>query len=496
MSGAHRRTCACSVGLALLVAVAPAARAQPAGAWEFKPSALRLGYETLSLPAGEKMGLVGTTYLVQVHDFACIGPAAYGAASGERGGLFTVGVDAALCARLFGRLSAEAGLYVGGGGGGGAPVGGGLMLRPYANLLWDFGWFHAGVSVSKVRFPSGSIDSNQVGAVVDLATDFGFMPPAAAGSPVRSGPAGGLGFDRIRAVFGAYAPRSGTLGTDGSPLAGTIGLVGVRAESSFGRIGLYGVEAGAAASGGAAGYAEFLGTLGVLAPLDAAQRFALGGRVALGMGGGGAIPTGGGLLAKAAVNADWRAADAFGLGLEAGWTYAPQGSFSAPYATLALRWDLTPPPGKPGTRVRGEWSAGVEYVRDAARKAGPSKDMQQVSLRYARFVGDRVYLNGQLQSAYAGDAGAFSVGLFGLGVQWPIGSAALAGVELAAGAAGGGGVDTGGGAVIKPMAYLGWRLSPLWSLRLGGGWLKAVNGGLSSPVADLTLVLSFDVAGR
>jgi hypothetical protein len=493
MNPALSRLAGCA---ALFVAAAAPVHAQSVGGWKFEPAALRLGYETLKLPAGEKMGLVGATYLVQVHDFVCIGPAVYGAASGERGGLFTVGVDAALCARLFGRLSAEAGLYVGGGGGGAAPVGGGLMLRPYANLLWDFGLFHAGVSLSKVRFPSGSIDSNQVGVVFDLATNFGFMSTGATATAARSVPDSGLGFDRVRAVFGAYAPRSGTIGTGGVPLAGTIGLVGARAESTIDRIGVYGIEANAAASGGAAGYAEVLGTLGVLVPLDKARRFALGGRLALGMGGGGAIPTGGGLLAKAAVDADWRFADAFGIGLEAGWAYAPQGSFSAPYATLALRWDLTPEPGKPGVRVRQEWSAGVEYVRDAARKAAAAQDMQQVSLRFTRFVGEHAYLNGQVQSAYAGGAGAFSVGLFGVGAQWPLGSGWLAGAELAAGAAGGGGVDTGSGAVIKPMAYLGWRISPLWSLRLGGGWLKAVYGPLSSPVADLTLALTFDVAGR
>ena len=46
------------------------------------------------------------------------------------------------------------------------------------------------------------------------------------------------------------------------------------------------------------------------------------------------------------------------------------------------------------------------------------------------------------------------------------------------------------------MAYVGAQLSPPLSLRLGAGWVKAVNGELSSLVADLTLVFAFDVAGR
>jgi hypothetical protein len=67
---------------------------------------------------------------------------------------------------------------------------------------------------------------------------------------------------------------------------------------------------------------------------------------------------------------------------------------------------------------------------------------------------------------------------------------------MLAGAAGGGGVDTGSGAIIKPMAYVGWGLTPATSLRLGAGWIKAPNGELSSPVVDLTLTFAFDVAGR
>ncbi|HMO44858.1 MAG TPA: hypothetical protein PKB14_02360 [Rubrivivax sp.] len=39
-------------------------------------------------------------------------------------------------------------------------------------------------------------------------------------------------------------------------------------------------------------------------------------------------------------------------------------------------------------------------------------------------------------------------------------------------------------------------LAPAASLRLGGGWIKAPNGELSSPVLDLPVVFAFDVPGR
>jgi hypothetical protein len=147
-------------------------------------------------------------------------------------------------------------------------------------------------------------------------------------------------------------------------------------------------------------------------------------------------------------------------------------------------------------RVREEWSAGVELYQDAARKDGSSSSMQNVSFKYTRFLGETMYLTGQVQSAYQGGAGAYTAGLFGGGGQWRFDQGLLAGAEMLAGAAGGGGVDTGSGAIVKPMAYVGAQFSPPLSLRLGAGWVKAVNGELSSLVADLTLVFAFDVAGR
>jgi hypothetical protein len=462
-----------------------------ADGWLQRPALPRLSYETVQFDSGEKMGLVGATYLVEALPRFCVGPAVYGSASGQRGGLFTVGAEAALCTRLAGPFSLVAGLYAGGGGGGAAPVGGGLMLRPHVDLLWNLGPFSAGIGWSYVGFPSGEMGSSQLGLVLQADTSFAAWQGGAAPA---AGVRGGMGFDRFVAQAGAWRPRSGTPAVGGAPLPATIGLVGARAEADVAAPLWIGIEANGAASG-AAGYAEFLGTAGVTWPLDAAGTLRAGGRVALGMGGGGDVPTGGGLLAKAALDARWQFAPTLALGLEAGWAAAPQGDVAAPYGLVTLDWRLEPLPGQPAQAVRQEWSAGVEFVRDAARKAGPAQSMQQVSFKYTRYLGDVLYVNGQVQSAYGGEAGAFSVGLFGVGALWQPLPALQLGAELAVGAAGGGGVDTGGGAVVKPLLQAGWVLGPSAALRLGAGWLKAIDGPLSSAVAELSFVYRFDSAG-
>ncbi len=474
-------------------AAPPAAAPPPAtvgDGWLKLPARPRVSYETVQSDAGEKMGLVGTTYLIEALPRLCVGPAVYGSASGQRGGMFTVGGEVALCTPLVSRLSLVAGVYAGGGGGGGAPVGGGLMLRPHADLLWDFGPLSAGLSWSYLSFPGGDYGSSQLGLV--LQTETGFRRWA--GGPAQpSTAAGGVGFDRVIAQAGLWWPRAGTLAISGAPL-GTIALVGARAEADLVGPLWLGVETNAAANN-AAGYAEFLGNLGATWAIDDVGRLRAGGRIALGMGGGGDLPVGGGLLVKAAVDASWQLTPGLGLGLEAGWAAAPQGDLAAPYGLVALRWQLQPLPGQPVRLVRQDWSVGVETVFDAARKIGPARSLQQVSLKYARYLNDWVYLNGQVQSAFSGEAGAFSVGLFGVGATWAATPALALGAELALGAAGGGGVDTGRGAVVKPLLQAGLVLSPHAALRVGGGWLKALDGPLSSAVAELTLVYRFDTLG-
>ncbi len=476
--------------LAVAVTAAPARAVAEAG-WLQRPAQPRLSYETVQFDSGEKMGLVGATYLVEALPRLCVGPAVYGAASGQRGGLFTVGAEAALCTPLVGPFSLVAGLYAGGGGGGAAPVGGGLMLRPHVDLLWNLGPFSAGLSWSYVSFPSGELGSSQFGFVLQADTAFARWQ---GGDPPATGVRGGMGFDRFVAQAGAWRPRGAAPALSGVPLPATIGLVGARAEADLAGPWWIGIEANGAASG-AAGYAEFLGTAGVAWPLDSAGRLRAGGRVALGLGGGGDVPTGGGLLAKAALDARWQFAPTLALGLEAGWAAAPQGDIAAPYGLVTLDWRLEPRPGEPTRAVREEWSAGIEVVHDAARKAGPAQSLQQVSFKYTRFLGDALYVNGQVQSAYAGAAGAFSVGLFGVGVRWQVLPDWQLGAELAVGAAGGGGVDTGGGAVVKPLLQAGLALGPNAALQVGAGWLKAIDGPLSSAVAELSVVYRFDTAG-
>ncbi len=459
---------------------------------------VRLGGERIRLPGHERMGLVGLTELLNVGGEWWVGPGVYGAATGRRGGLFVPGVEGAWSHPFNDWLAVDAGLFAGGGGGAAAPVGGGLMLRPHMDLVFRFPGFYTGPTFSKVWFTSGQINSSQFGWMLNVDSSFRYRPADFAGV-ATDGSATGLGFDHVDAVVTMAHPR-GSLTTAGAPLTQRIGLIGLRAERDVDGPFWAGIEAAGAASGGVAGYAEVLGTAGLRFPV-VGDRLSLDLRVAAGLGGGGGIDTGGGILVKAAAGTTLRLTDALSVGAEVGAVDAPRHAhYKAETAAVSLNWALDVPQHdlgdwfntRPGIPTRMEFGTGVERY-NAARKDGTTRPLEAVVLQVNRFVAPDVYLTGQAHSAFAGGAGAYSVGLFGVGAQLPVTQRLRLGVEALAGAAGGGGIDTVGGAVMQGRIYADLALTDSLSLRVAGGKIKSVHGGLDAPLVDAALVFSFGV---
>ena len=495
-----RRARAASIPVLLALGLGVGAAALPARAQEggglARPSAhARVGFERIRFPGDEHVGLAGTTYLVDVPAVPglAVGPAVYGAITGRRGGFFTIGGEAAWRRQLAGPLGVELGLYAGGGGGAGAPQGGGLMLRPHVDVLWDFGPAAVGVSLSRVRFPNGDIDSTQVGLVLNAITDFRYVPAARLGTPVRSGGRAGFGFDRVQLVAGVYHLRSGARLADGSAAPRDVGTLGVRAEQAFDAHFYWGLEANGATHRTVAGYAEYLGTLGYETEL-VRNRINVGARIAAGMAGGGGVQTGGGFIAKAAVYGIARLSNDLGLGVEVGYADAPGGTFRAALASASLVWSLDGPDaaGGPARPARTVFAAGIERYR-AARRDGTERPLQADVLRVDRYLGEHLYVTGQVHSALGGGAGGYSAALLGAGWRQPLATNLSAGVELLAGASGGGGVDSRG-AIVQPMGWFAWQLTPALALRVGAGRVKGVRGPLSSPVVDAALVVTYGVS--
>jgi hypothetical protein len=482
-------------GLTLALALPATALAQHAQepgspALHTLPARMTLGLEHVRLPGNEGMGLLGAGYLLELAPGWWLGPALYGAATGRRGGLFTWGAEGQRRWRVGSRWELAAGLYAGGGGGAGAPVGGGLMLRPHADLMFDFGSWATGLTASQVRFPSGRIDSTQLGWQLELRSGFVHTPPGHHGATVPLRGVGGAGADRIDAVLGRY-DRGSSLGT-------ALSFVGVRLERPVGQLLTVTLEARGAAEGGSDGYAEMTGGLQALWPLGG-EAFRVGLHAAVGLGGGGSVATGGGSLAKAGVSGRLQWSPKWSVGLEAGQARAFSGDFDTPYwqVSLGLMLDGAQPQDAASVPVKTvhdmEWSFSVQDYQRARRKDGSTRGLRTLGLKFRRSLGEHVYLTGQGHGAVTGGAGAYSSGLIGLGVDTRLGRGGAwhTGAEAALGAAGGGGVANGGGAIAQPMAWVGRDLGRYSRLKVGAGYIKSLRGELASPVVDVSWAVEF-----
>lgn len=452
-------------------------------------------FDPAHIEGGERLGLVTTSVLFEPQPGWWVGPAVVGAATGERGGFFVLGGQVERRWRLAEKWSGQLSLMVGGGGGGGAPVGGGLMVMPSASLLYDWGAVQAGLSASRVNVPSGRIGSQQIGLVLNWDGQFRYFDARDVGRSLSTAAHTGLGFDRLMLSSAQLHVKA----HNGTP-ASTVRLVGSRAEWRAGEHGYWGVEAAAATHGGADGYMEILGTGGWESSASAIglDDLYLGARLAMGLGGGGAVDTGGGTLGKAAGVMRWvLGRDAF-IGLEAGTVRSGAGAYRARYAQWQFGLTLDHP-GPPAIApvVGMAWSASAQHVAKVARKDGRQLDLDTVGIKLKRQLGPHFYLTGQAHSAVAGEAGAYSVGLAGAGMQTGLSDGGWRlSAELLAGAGGGGGVANTGGALAQGMAYLGLSLNPGSEWQLGVGRIRGQHAGLNSRVVDVSWTRSFGVGQR
>lgn len=444
------------------------------------PLRATLRAETLRLPGGESMGLVGLSSTAAFGSFYA-GPGFYGAARGGRGGFFTFGLEGGMRGRPFDGVPLEwdAGLFVGGGGGAAAPQGGGLMLRPHAGVALALGRFRLGAELSRVRFPNGGIASTQAAFSVAFTTDRLWAPLA----DTTGGFDGAVRWEG-RGFGGELLkvdPASGALSRGGGRQA-PFDLAGFALSRDLRGPFFRFLELDGAARGGSSGYAQAVAGLGLhgrlVGPLGVEARLGAG------LGGGGDVDTGGGLLLSG------EGALTLGLGgwqasAGLGFLRAPGGGFRSRTATIRISHRLAiPTPWEGGEAlaafVLADWrvGSGVLVYQRAQRQSGAAGAIQMMMLRADRLLRGGFYLSGEAGSATSGGAGGYSTGLAGLGWQTP----SLAGqrlfLEAAVGAGGGGGLKSGGGLLVSSRA--GWRLE----LPLGLG-LDAVIGKVRAPGGDL-----------
>lgn len=466
------------VALYCLLVFSGEARAEASGA----PYVVKAAYESLSLPAGESMGMLGLGVERQFSENFSGGFGTWTAVRGERGGFITIGFQGSASLPLSGPVGLEAGAFVGAGGGRGGAIlsGGGLMLRGYAGLVCDLEELgRIGAGMSYVDFPNGgSIDSTQ--PVVFYSIPFG--------SSFRHFDGLAYGHNSLAVVSKLVRVRSGVRDLSGSA-QDDFTLLGVEWRSYFDDDIFLRFETEGAAGGSSTGYMQVLVGAGLQIPLSDA--IWIDGSIGLGGGGGGDVDTGGGFLVDAA--ADLRCALGDDLFAAAGVSYlkAPNGSLKAFCPSLQIggtfgkesqRHDKLP------VRVR---MVSQRYFKgsDGWRTYHADQDVDNLGVQFDYFPVPWGYLSGQALAAYDGNAGAYMIGLFGGGLHQKIAGPLFVEAEGLIGAAGGGGLAMGSGLAWQVNGGIGVQVSKDVALMVTGGRLDAVNGPFKADVVGLSLAV-------
>lgn len=502
--------------LATLVALLPACAlatpddapfANPARIDTVRPAAVEANWTAMKMPDGGRAAFASLSYLMAYDDDWGFGPGFYGTAKGNYGGIFTVGFTGQRRWRLSGNTHLAASLYVGAGGGLSSDkmrFGGGLMLRPELSLRTETGRWYSGVGISQIRFPSGNVKSG-VGLAFTLgrSMDFTSFSPDDAGRFGRAGRRSGMGFDEIALTGGMEKPKASSRRRGGQPYSGRVGKAGAELRQYIADGSWWGVEASGAAKGGVDGYMEVLGQIGQDWALFGTPRLRLGGQFAAGIGGGGDVDTGNGWLLRAGSTLRWITPWGPTLRLDAGYTHAFSGAYGAPYlrAVLAMPLDRTPTliAQDPGGTVRvQQLGASVLHLPRVRFKNRPDESVTHLAVSMSREFSPWLYGTAQAGSAAVGSAGAYSFGLFGLGVQSrPLWGRMRFGAEWLVGAAGGGGVRVGAGAVGQGELWAQWQLAERLRLRAGVGQFRTLRGSdQSSTLSHLQLSYAFGALQR
>ena len=481
-------------------------------AWE-EPSTwrnriLRFSLEEINMPdAGEYMGLYSIGAYDRLNPWLYGGVTLYGAASGQRGGFFTGGYTLGVERHLTDNWIFDAGGYVGAGGGGSAAQGGGLMIRPHVGLKYDFSWSMLGLNYTSVDFPNGDISSDAIA----LSLDIPFSSPIlnSQDDEVKT-VADYFGTNwsnmsrhrsHVAARIRSYSPASGSKTTIGGSLDDSLGLIGVEYSYFLDENWFTTFETAGAMAGGVGGYAELLAGLGYRIPLTKDDRMAIMPALTIGGAGGGAVETGGGLVARANLGLEYRLSPFLSLIMDGGYLTAPDGDFDTPYAGLNLAYvtqtyaqdQKGAPLSKTDIIKTTKWRfrPAHQWYFDAQRKGRSPRDMELMGGKIDWIGGDWWYLTGQGLSAYEGGAGGYSEGHWGIGIFSPNWNNWQLYGEMLIGAGGGGGVDSGSALLYKPSVGLEYNLNRDFSIQAGIGKVISRNGNLDANTFETNLVWRF-----
>ena len=457
--------------------------------------AFTLAQETWALPGQERMGLTSVGLYQDLSPNFSAGLQAFTATTGRRGGFITLGASMRARQLVWGPIGVEGEFFAGGGSGAGGLelAGGGLMYRGAMGVsytLTNGTRFSSGIS--RVSFPSGAIDSTH--PYLQLAIPFEALTRGSVrigGEPSRTP----TSWPNVRHFTHQLLPiiKHARVDADVPTTAGQtqsdVGLVGIEWRTYMNRHWYIALSTEAAYQGASAGYMDIMGGAGISTRVS--PGLSVYADAMIGGGGGGAVNTASGKLVNTRVGVQFDLGYNWIADASASRMKAIDGRFAASTLGVGLGYQFGAPPSRdPGGRLRHDVRLRLgsqTYQGIGNWRTTQGQDIGLLGAQIDYMVTPNWYLSGQAMAAATGGAGAYMTGQMGGGYRTHLSGRTFAEAEVLAGAAGGGGLSTGSGALGQLNVNLGYRLTPSIDFLVTAGRAQSTSGSFKANVLGVSL---------
>lgn len=474
---------------------------------------VRLNFIPVEMPSEKfpelkpTMGMMGLHYQIPFNDWLYGGVGMYAALTGDQGGLFTLGVELGVNKQVYKNLYFDANFHFGGGGGYRRYINDGGFINPNIGLQFKKNNYSFGVQYSHVDFYSGEIKSNSVSFFIEIPSILRFSDYKNAQKEFTAANLSSENFWKRPAVknvqqvrFDFFKPFGKSRKDNGDEFGETLYVLGFEYQKYLQENVFLFVHTDAIYKGLRAGFMDLFFGAGYH-PYQS-KHFNIFGKLGIGAAGGRIAPEGG-LTIYPSAGVDLKVSDKFAISGHGGYYKALDGDFEAYTYGFGIKYFGLNGGTESTTNANNYKTQGIsvgienQTYFDVAKTDDPnnilSVDLQLLALQFNYDISNHFYLIGEAGFAYDGRSGGYAHGLAGIGYKTPsvLNNKLNAFIDLVGGAAGGAGVDTDEGIVVRPTLGLNYNLANNFSLSVSGGKFIAPFGNVNSTNVNIGLNFNF-----
>ncbi|PQJ23543.1 hypothetical protein BSU00_02055 [Tenacibaculum sp. SG-28] len=465
---------------------------------------VRLNFIPVAMPTEKfsdlkpTMGLMGLHYQIPITDWLYGGAAMYAAVTGDQGGLFTLGIELGVTKKIYKYLYLDANFHFGGGGGYRYLVNDGGYINPNIGLQFKKKDYSFGVQYSHIDFYSGEIKSNSVSFFIEIPSTLKYSNHKNSFQEFKKSNINADIFWNKPATrnaqqlrFDFFKPIGNSRKDNGKALTETLYVVGFEYQKFLKDNTFLFVHTDAVYKGLRAGFMDLFFGAGYY-PYQY-NRFSLFTKLALGAAGGRVAPEGG-LMIYPSAGVDIKLTNRIALSGHGGYYRAIAGDLEAYTFGFGLKYTnysggtyIANKNENNNLRIQGssfrvENQSYLDVAKTDDSEGILAVDLQLLSIQYNYDLSKHVYVLGEAGFAYDGRSGGYAHGLVGLGLQSKsfFNNRIHVFAEIAGGAAGGAGVDTGEGIVVRPTAGINYNINSNFAITASGGKLIAPFGNVNA----------------